>query len=212
MLISGVYLGANPVFRSAHKNGPASSIPQDSCCFSSLKINTLPLINWNCSHPDIFLFESTNNPPVMPWDPENKPIQRDRMTLIVFSSPDVSYCISMFAYSIPAHHPSGAVRFLGVALSFPRTYSAAWVLFQAIACPSIIPSSWTRDMCGYEPRLTDVCSAREMEPIHRACKMGETQTARSVLLNHSHWSGLLHRENLSGSIRSLLGLDFICFS
>lgn len=47
------------------------------------------------------------------------------------SSPDISYCISMFAHSSPAHQ-SGSVGFLGVALSFPLTHSAALVLFQAV--------------------------------------------------------------------------------
>lgn len=45
---------------------------------------------------------------------------------------------------------------------------------------SIIPSSWNIGICGHEPRLTDGCSAQEMEPIHWAHKVGSgaTQTAR----------------------------------
>lgn len=55
----------------------------------------------------------------------------------------------------------------------------------------------------------------EMEPIHRARKVGSGAKPKqlSVIssITVSVWA-FLHRENPSGSIRSQLGLDFICFS
>lgn len=54
----------------------------------------------------------------------------------------------MFAHFIPAHHQSGAVWFLGVALSFPSTYSAAWVLFQAGVCNLQSPPAGIKTSVG----------------------------------------------------------------
>lgn len=172
----------------------------------------LPLINWNCSHPDTFPSESTNNPPVMPRDPENKPNQRDRMTLIVFLQPRcflLYFHVCTFYSSSP---PEWCCQISRCGSFLPSYLLSSLGVVPGWCVSSVIPSSWNRDICGHVPRLTDGCSAREMEPVHRARKVGETQTACSDLLNHSHCSSLLHRENLSGSIRSLLGFDFICFS
>lgn len=148
----------------------------------------------------------------MPWDSENKPIQRDRMTLIVFLQPRcflLYFHVCRFYSSSP---PEWCCQISRCGSFLPSYLLSSLGVVPGCCVSSIIPSSWNRDICGHEPRLTDVCSAREMEPIHRARRVGETQTACSVLLNHSQWLGLPHRENLSGSIRFLLGLDFICFS
>lgn len=109
------------------------------------------------------------------------------MTLIVLLRPDVSYCISMFAHSIPAHQ-RGSVRFLGVALFLPSYPLSSFGVVPGSCVSSIIPSSWNIGICGHGPRLTDGCSAREMEPVHRARE--QTQTALGDLVNHGHRFGL----------------------
>lgn len=133
------------------------------------------------------------------------------MTLIVFPQPR---CFLLYFHVCAFYSSSPPERRCLVSRCGP--FLPSYLLSSLGVVPgwcvsSVIPSSWNKDICGHEPRLTDGCSAREMEPIHRARKVGETQTAHSDLLNHRHHSGSLHRENLSGSIRSLLGFDFICF-
>lgn len=159
----------------------------------------------------MFPSESTINPPVMPWDLENKPNQRDRITLTVFLQPRcflLYFHVRIFYSSSP---PEWCCQISRCGSFLPSYLLSSLGVVPGCCVSSIIPSSWNRDICGHEPRLTDVRSAREMEPIHRARKTGETQTARSVLLNHRQWSGSLHRETLSGSIRSFFGFRFYLF-
>lgn len=80
---------------------------------------------------------------------------------------------------------------------------------------SIIPSSWNiRHLrARTEADRWLLCPGNGTHSPGSPSGLGEqTQTALGDLVNHGHRLGFLHRENPSGSIRSQLGLDFICFS
>lgn len=135
------------------------------------------------------------------------------MTLIVFLQPR-HFLLYFHVCSFYSSSPEWLCQ-ISRCGSFLPSYPLSSVGVVPGSClPSIISSSWNIGICGHEPRLTDGFSAREAELIHRARKVGSgaTQTALGDLVNHSHCLGFLHRENPSGSIRSQLGLGFICFS
>lgn len=104
------------------------------------------------------------------------------MTLIVLLQPR-RFLLYFHVCSFYSSSPEGLCQISRCGSFLPSYPLSSFGVVPGSCVSSIIPSSWNIGICGHEPRLTDGCSAREMEPIHRARKAGSGANP-----NSSRWS------------------------
>lgn len=131
------------------------------------------------------------------------------MTLIVFLQPR-HFLLYFHVCSFYSNSPEWLCQISRCGSFLPSYPLSRFGVVPGLCVSSIIPSSWNIGICGGELRLTDGCSAQEMEAIHRARKVvsGSTQTVNSSIMV-SAWAFFTERTRLAQSDPNWVQILFV---